>query len=139
MPVPIPVSKTDPTVARILLATYPDYRGRKIRIVPQTYPLNVRSYWEGGSRTYFMFLDLATFKTAPMPAQSAFDKPVQGADAVTLPVGIACVTHSIFCGKDTGITIYVHPENLAKMLPAPNVPVTVRSVLEEYRQQNAIA
>jgi hypothetical protein len=36
----IKVSVTDPLVRRILQATYPSYRGRKISIVPQRYPLN---------------------------------------------------------------------------------------------------
>jgi len=114
----IKVSPSEPMVRRIVQATYPSYRGRKVTIVPQRYPLNVQSYWSGGSRDYFVFLRLDIFAVAPMPAQSAFDKPVQGADAVTLPVGIACVEHSIFCGKDVGIRIHVNPENLVAMLPA---------------------
>jgi hypothetical protein len=113
----IKVSPSDAMVRRILQATYPSYRGRKVTIVPQRYPLNVRSCWGGGSRDYFVFLRLDTFAVAPMPAQSAFDKPVQGADAVTLPVGIVCVEHSIFCGKDAGIRIHVNPDNLVAMLP----------------------
>jgi hypothetical protein len=115
----IAVSKTDATIARILRATYPDYRGRKIFIVPQTYPLDVKSYWEGGSRSFFQFLNLATFETAVVPAQSGFDRQIVGADSVTLPVGIACVEHCIFCGKDCGIRIHVNPDNLVAMLPVP--------------------
>jgi len=114
----IKVSPSEPMVRRIVQATYPSYRGRKVSIVPQHCPLNVRSYWEGGSRDYFVFLRLDTFAVASMPAQSAFDKPVTGADAVTLPAGIVCVEHSIFCGKDCGIRIHVNPENLVAMLPA---------------------
>ena len=114
----IQVSITDPLIKRIIRATYPTYRGRKIRIVPQRYPLNCKSYWDGGSRDYFAFVRLDTFAVAPMPAQSAFDKNIRGAEAVTLPPGIICVEHSIFCGRDTGITIHVNPENLVSMLPA---------------------
>lgn len=54
-----------------------------------------------------------------MPAQSMFDRPIQGADAVILPDGFACVEHSIFCGQDSGITIHIRPENSAGLLPAP--------------------
>jgi hypothetical protein len=114
----ITASKTDPTIARILRATYPDYRGRKIFVQATTFPIDVRSWWDGGSRSYFSFLNLATFQTAAMPAQSAFDKQIKGADQVTIPPGIACIEHVYFCGKDCGIRIYVNPENLAKLLPA---------------------
>ena len=37
---------------------------------------------------------------------------------MTLPSGVICVEHSIFCGKDVGIRIHVNPENLVSMLPA---------------------
>jgi hypothetical protein len=32
---------------------------------------------------------------------------------------IACVEHSIFCGKDMGLTIHIHPANANRLLPAP--------------------
>ena len=56
--------------------------------------------------------------SSQVPAQSAFDKPLSGVKEVTLPLGFACIKHSIFCGRDTGITIIVRPENAAKFLPA---------------------
>lgn len=87
----IAVSVTDPIIRRIVQATYPSYRGRKIRIVAQKYPLNCKSYWDGGSRDYFVFVRLDTFQTAPMPAQSAFDRDIRGAESVTLPPGVICV------------------------------------------------
>jgi hypothetical protein len=114
----IKVSVTDPLVKRIVMATFPSYRGRKISIVPQRYPLNCKSYWDGGSRDYFAFLRLDTFAVAPMPAQSAFDRDIRGAESVTLPAGVICVEHSIFCGRDVGIRIHCNPENLVSMLPA---------------------
>jgi len=95
----IKVSPSEPMVRRIVQATYPSYRGRKVSIVPQHCPLNVRSYWEGGSRDYFVFLRLDTFAVASMPAQSAFDKPVTGADAVTLPAESFALSTRFFAGK----------------------------------------
>jgi hypothetical protein len=112
----INLSITDPLVRRIVRATYPDYRGRKIALVSQSYPLNVKSYWEGGSRSYFTFLRLDTFAVASMPAQSGFDTQIQGAESVTLPENVACIEHCYFCGKDLGIRIHVNPVNVAKLL-----------------------
>jgi hypothetical protein len=59
------------------------------------------------------------FCSAEMPQQSAYDAPIRGGDDVKLVPGLVCVEHSIFCGKDTGITIHVHAENAPKYLPAP--------------------
>lgn len=113
----IKLSVADVLVRRIVSATYPAYRGRKITLCPQSYPLNVKSYWEGGSRSYFAFLRLDTFQASAMPAQSGFDQQIQGADSVTLPEGIACVEHVYFCGTDLGLRIHVNPANMAKLLP----------------------
>lgn len=112
--------EADATIRSIVSATFPDYRGRKFRLNVSDSPLNVRSSWDGGSRSYYRFLNLATLQAScEVPAQSAFDRPISGADAVVLPDGFACVEHSIFCGNDTGITIHIRPENSARFLPTP--------------------
>lgn len=110
----------DATVRNIVAATFPDYHGRKFRIDVSDSPLNVRSCWGGGSRSFYRFINLSTFEaSSEVPAQSMFDRPLSGADAVVLPDGFACVEHSIFCGQDSGITIHIRPENSAGLLPAP--------------------
>jgi len=109
----------DASVKRIAQKAYPEYRGRKFYLIPQSYPLDCRSCWDGGSRTYFRFVRLVDMQVSgQVPAQSAFDKPISGLEAVTIPEGFVCVTHSIFCGRDSGLTVYAHPDNLAKLLPA---------------------
>jgi hypothetical protein len=113
----VKLSISDPLVKRIVCATYPAYRGRKITLVSQSYPLDCKSYWEGGSCSYFTFLRLDTFQRAEMPAQSAFDTQIQGAESVMLPENIACVEHCFFCGKDLGLRIHVNPANVTKLLP----------------------
>lgn len=52
-----------------------------------------------------------------VPQQSAFDKPIANADSVQLVHGLACVKHTIFQGKDLGITIHVHQDNAHRLLP----------------------
>ena len=34
------------------------------------------------------------------------------------------VEHTIFCGKDHGLTFYVHPDSAAKLLPSESVELT---------------
>jgi len=118
------IDKVDGSVGRIINAAFPGYRGKKVQVKVVEHPINTRSYWDGGSRDYFTFVNLATYESMAVPAQSAFDPKIQGADAVRLPAGFVCVRHSIFCGKDTGITIMVHPDNAPLLLPAPGVELT---------------
>lgn len=110
------LDKLDEPLASVARVAFPGYHGRKFRLVSAT-ELDVRSYWSGGSRDYFTCVDLATMRTLSMPPQSAFDRPVAGADRAPVPEGYIWVEHSIFCGKDTGLTFHVNPANLTKMLP----------------------
>jgi hypothetical protein len=113
-----------PEAVKVALTAYPDYTGKKFQIEVSSSPINVRSYWEGGSRSYYTFLRLDTLAVMPIPQQSAFDKQLAGADSVSLIPGMVCVKHTIFCGKDMGITIYVHSENAPRLLPVNTVEIT---------------
>jgi hypothetical protein len=117
----------------IARAAFPDYTGRTIRICASR-TVNCASYWAEGYRSYFVALDLATMRTSP-PAQSAFDRTIAGLDCVTVPMGAAIVEHVIFCGRDSGITIHVHPDSLAPLLPATPTAIDpdVRTVLRYTR------
>jgi hypothetical protein len=100
------------------------YSGRKFKLEISDRPINVKSYWSGGSREYYHFVSLSDKKRVDVPAQSAFDHQIAGADNVTLPAGICCVQHTIFCGKDLGLTFIVRPDNAAPMLPAVSDDLT---------------
>lgn len=52
------------TIRGIVTATFPEYRGRKFRISISDSPLNVRSSWDGGSRSFYCFVNLATWRLA---------------------------------------------------------------------------
>lgn len=110
--------KPDRFFKQVVAAAFPDYRGRKFKFAVQDRGLDVRDYWDGGSRTYFVFVNLATMETAPMPEQGVNNRPVKGAEEVWLPEGFACVERSWFCGKDCGVTVTVNPANAPKVLVA---------------------
>ncbi len=98
---------------------FPNYNGNKFKLAVSDSPLNCASYWDGGSRSFFVFANLATGEVSnSCPVQSAFDRPIAGLDAVSLPDGFACLEHTISCGKDSGITIHIHSANAGKFLPA---------------------
>lgn len=114
----VKLTKLDGTLKQIVQAAYPSYRGRTFYLEVQDRPLNVKSYWSGGSRDYFTFVNVATMETLSVPAQSWFDRQIPGAEAVMLPDGFVCVEHSIFCGKQVGLTIHIPASMAPRMLPA---------------------
>ena len=99
---------------------FPDYRGKSFRVKAFVGPMNLTSNWGGGSRDYFALLSLATLRTMPVPENgNPFSNGGKTERVEQLPPNCAVVEHSLFCGKDLGITIFVGQENLAKLLPAP--------------------
>jgi hypothetical protein len=112
------VSKKDPMIRHIVETCYPEYKGRKFRI-STNYPTHLRSYWDEGSRTWYCFYQLSTGKHYDVEENHPYfgaDKPYKLAGGI-LPKGIVIVAHSIFCGKDSGITIYANEDDLIKYLP----------------------
>lgn len=105
-----------PEVQEIAKAAFPDYAGKKFSVAAFQGPMNLASHWDGGSRTFYAVVDLNTKRAVEIPQSGTmFDK--QTYRMTTLPYNLAVVAHSIFMGKDSGITVYVNPENLTKMLP----------------------
>ncbi len=76
--------------------------------------------WEGGSRDTFQVIRLDDGATVDAVQHNAAPWNAARRDIeVKLVPGIAVVEHTIFCGNDMGLTFYVHPDNAAKLLPAP--------------------
>ena len=109
-------------VLAIVNATFPQYRGRKIRVAPAEkvglHGLN----WSGGSRSVYractldgQFLGSSAKYNMMAPWDS---RQVEGQSLPLMP-GACVVEHSYFCGKDSGLRIYVHPNDMPKMLSAP--------------------
>ena len=134
----IHLTYTDPdaqSAIRLMRAAVPGYTGRTFKVRPQE-SVDVRSYWSGGSKDTFTFVHLASGQLSPqVPAQSAFNRPIAGADCVTLPEGVGCVEHSIFCGKDMGLTLIIPPGNAPRFLPEPTSATADELVVLEYTGQ----
>ena len=65
--------------------------------------------WSGGTRSVYTLYNMIT-----NGASSILNK-----DGATIAVqsGYAVIEHSIFCGKDMGLTFYIHPDNATTFLP----------------------
>ncbi len=123
------------TLRHFALAAFPAYKGRKIRLHVATGGMSLSSYWSGGSRDYHVVVRLSDMRQVSVPENGSgftqIDKAYGPAGIpVSLPApGYAVVTHSMFCGKDVGLTVNLHPENVAALaacdrpiLPAPPAP-----------------
>lgn len=93
----------------------PAYRGRDSVRVRVQESVRVHDYWDGGGRTYAYFVDLQTRRVLSsdailQEARQTMSNPFGLAMVtITLRPGVALVEHSIFCGKDVGLSLIVHP------------------------------
>lgn len=116
-------------IAPLVDACYPDYKGRKFSVAAaKTYALT--NYWDGGSRCYCVAYDLATGKKADALNATANPFRSEAHGVIEIPVGIVIVERSIFMGKEAGVTIYVRPENLAKLLPRTAESLAIAGVVQ---------
>lgn len=118
------MKRTDhPLVSKVCAFAHPDYTGQAVKIEYTTLPLDLRSYWSGGSHTEWVLLKLVDMSVLSIPPQSVFDRQIAGAGAFVLPEGVVAVAHVYFCGKDMGLTIYARPDGV-KFLPAAPTELT---------------
>lgn len=118
----IKVKKSDPLIRDIVAATFPKYNGRKFSIEATTKVSLGHNYWDGGTRHFKAFVSLENMQAKSLHSNHPFFERTQlgaGYERAELPQGVAMVEHTIFCGHDMGITIYVHPDNMARLLPRP--------------------
>src|SRR3990167_10052114 len=114
MAVPITVRRND--VLSLINASFPDYKGRKFRVLPRTGPLQMISYWEGGSRSYFVIIDMVRGRSMEVPQNGTmYDDPTIPSHK-DVPPGYVVVEHRIFCGKDLGLRFHVHPKDMPALL-----------------------
>lgn len=98
------------------------YTGKKFVAIPCE---NMRipsdaGLWSEGSRETYTYIRLDDGKTVEAVNHNASPwNKTRGEVEVDMKAGYAVVVHKIFCGKDMGLTFYVHPSDIAAMLPAP--------------------
>lgn len=112
------ISVTRKDVPAIVINTFPDYRGRKIRIQPTDTVTLCDLNWSGGSRSQYRTCTIAgdVIGSADRYNMAApWAHQAEGA-SVPIPQGAVVVRHSIFCGKDTGLTIYVNPADMPNLI-----------------------
>mgnify|MGYP000446863879 CR=1 FL=1 len=120
--------KDFPEIERVIRAANPKYRKHKAIVVAGPRVTLHGTYWSGGSRTSYFGVNLSTFQCGGAPHYNPpqFGGP-QSDPVVNLEPGAAIVALGTFCGKTATATVYVHPSNVAKLLPGTP---TMQQVME---------
>jgi hypothetical protein len=97
------------------------YSGRQFKAIvceTATIPMDA-GLWSGGSRETYRAVNLDTGIDVPLRGQNAAPwDAARREHEISLAAGVVVICHSMFCGKDMGLTFYVHPANATKLLPA---------------------
>jgi hypothetical protein len=111
----VQVKTNNPQIKAICKAAFPNYKGRKF-YVQVGIPVSLDSWWDGGSRDYYAFVDIVTNQSAQVHSNHPAFEPNQPStlkDPESLPPNVAVVSHRISCGKDVGCTLYLRPSQMA--------------------------
>lgn len=97
-------------------AAFPEWKGRKFRVVVSDRPIGLISIWDSGSRDEFVGMEIADGwavmgRRVRLPVST---NPFQPLREDYIPrAGVAVVERSTFCGKDGGCTLRIHPDDAA--------------------------
>lgn len=106
----------DKTIAPIVRATYPDYKKRRVYIQAASSVMLYSLNWSGGSRNEYR---ACTLDGQPVGTAERFnhvapwENPAEGKQ-VPLPQGVVIVRGGYFCGKESTLTLYVHPDDMPR-------------------------
>ena len=112
------------TVPSHLLA---GYRGKSVTVeVCDTVSIPADAgTWSGGSRELYTAVRLCDGERQSIT--DTFSPPWDASrrnQLVTLKPGFAILETGTFCGKDSGLRFYVHPNDAAPLLPAPSAAIS---------------
>lgn len=103
------------------------YTGKKFKaVITESFTIPASAgIWNGGSRDTYSFVELGSGRTVQSPYQQTAPWDQHSSEfSAQLPPEIALIEHTIFCGKDLGLTFYLHPDAVVKMLPPNNPELT---------------
>jgi hypothetical protein len=102
------VSRANPAIRAALRATFPEYRGRKVRVLPYTRPLFLQTTWSEGSIDKVKVIRLSDGQVGDATNLAGWG----AAEEVACPPGHILVVHSLSGVHDLGISIYVPTDAL---------------------------
>lgn len=112
------IAVTRKEVNPIVNGTFPNYKGRKIRVCPSESVTLSDLNWSGGTRSQYRAVTLDGIPAGNIDRYNQVApwlNPVEGL-SVAIPQGIVVVEHTMFCGKDIGLRIWTNPQDMPKLL-----------------------
>lgn len=94
------------------------YRKRKVIVVSTTSVILSNLNWQGGTRSTYHTMDIVSGKVLTQSQLSIpypMNNEAEGAK-IMIPEGIAIIETGVFQGEDMKMRIYVHPENMPKVI-----------------------
>jgi len=111
---------TDPQIRAIVRRAYPEWRGRKCYWAATETLHCYHTYWDGGTKHTYVAVTLdGTCASGRMESAPEELGGIDEHQTLAMRPGVAIVEHCFFCGKDAGVTIYVHPADAPAQLQAP--------------------
>ena len=92
------------------------------------------TYWSGGTKSNYYYINMLTGQKSPVtgtPSPHHFGGDMEGRKVIIEP-NRAIVEYSTFCGKDMGLTFYIHPDNAQQLIPAPCDITDNQKIVLEY-------
>lgn len=94
------------------------YTGRTFAVQVHDAPYQLHDLqWGGGTKSDWMILEGETAYDFGAEAAAYFPPTV----VIDITPNTLLVEHVIFCGKDLGVRLHVHPSRLPKLLPEPKI------------------
>lgn len=123
---PLNQKNMDPRTLTIVKAlgkkAYPNYRGRKWELSFAT-SYTMENYWDGGSKTYAMAINLTTGEISKPHAATTNPFNQAAHSSFDIPQGFGIIENTIFCGKDMGISLVIRPDETKVLGYVPALPV----------------
>lgn len=111
---------TQHPAARAARVAFPEYKGRKYTVVLADSVLFCELNWAGGTRNQYRAMKQdasGRWHVVQVGGSAApWANAAEGARA-QLTNEVAVIEHSVFCGQDMGIRIYVCPAQAPYLLP----------------------
>lgn len=111
------VKKAD--IAPLLAATFPQYKGRKFFVQAADAVRLDNLNWDGGSRNAYRAVTISGQRIGNGQAFNAaapWENNAEG-QIVPIPAGAVIAREGIYCGRECGITFYINPADMPRLLP----------------------
>lgn len=131
----IHLDKLDTLASQVLQSTFPEYHGHTFKLEIRSHIRLTGAYWSGGSKSDYALYNTDINKAVSLPDAPFLQHSQLHETDIEIPQNFIIVEHSIFCGKDSGITFYVSPKANTHLLPgkSPELSRNERIVLYATR------